>query len=124
MYGEDIDLCYRFRKAGRGIVFFADAAAIHYGGSSSASAPVRFSTEMLRANLQYWRKHHGWPAQQLLLISLAVFHLGRVVGLAFSYLCLPAKRLNLASKLKRNVACLWWTALAMSGKKDACQARP
>jgi GT2 family glycosyltransferase len=122
MYGEDMDWCYRFRKVGRGIVFFADAAAIHYGGSSSASAPVRFSTEMLRANLQYWRKHHGWLAQQLFLISQAVFHLGRVVGLAFSYLCLPAKRLNVASKLNRSVASLRWTALAMSGKEGACQA--
>jgi hypothetical protein len=123
MYGEDIDLCYRFHKAGHGIVFFADAAAIHYGGSSSASAPIRFSTEMLRANLQYWRKHHGWLAQQLFLISLAIFYFGRVLGLAFSYLCLPAKRLNAASKLKRSVACLQWTALAMSGKEDTCQAR-
>jgi GT2 family glycosyltransferase len=123
MYGEDVDLCYRVRKAGHGIVFFADAAAIHYGGSSSASAPVRFSTEMLRANLQYWRKHHGWVAQQMYLISLAIFHLGRVMGLALSYLILPAKRLIVASKLKRSVASLQWTALAISGKEDACQAR-
>jgi GT2 family glycosyltransferase len=124
MYGEDVDWCYRFRKAGRGIVFFSDAAAIHYGGSSSASAPIRFSTEMLRANLQYWRKHHGWPAQQMFLVSLAVFHLGRAVGFAFSYLWLPSKRPNVASKLKRSLASLRWTALAMSGMEDTCQVRP
>jgi GT2 family glycosyltransferase len=124
MYGEDIDWCYRFRKAGRGILFFADSAAIHYGGSSSASAPIRFCTEMLRANLQYWRKHHGWLAQQMFLVSLAVFHLGRAVALAFNYLWLPAKRPNVASKLRRSVACLRWTALAMSGMEDTCQTRP
>ena len=123
MYGEDIDLCYRIRQAGHGIVLFADAAAIHYGGSSSASEPVRFSKEMLRANLQYWRKHHGWGAQQMYLISLAIFHLGRLLGLGCSYLILPAKRLIVASKLKRSIACLLWTALAISGKEDAFQAR-
>lgn len=123
MYGEDIDLCYRIRKAGHGIVFFADAAAIHYGGSSSAGAPVRFNTEMLRANLQYWRKHHGWLSQQLFLVSLVVFYLGRVLGLALGYLCLPAHRLNLDFKLKRSVAGLRWTAQAMSGREDPCQLR-
>jgi GT2 family glycosyltransferase len=42
MYGEDVDWCYRFHQAGEGVVFFAEAGAIHYGGASSAHAPLRF----------------------------------------------------------------------------------
>lgn len=124
MYGEDIDWCYRFRKSGSRILFFADASAIHYGGSSSASAPIRFNTEMLRANLQYWRKHHGWLAQQMFLISQVIFHLGRALGLAVKYLWFPAKRPSVASRLRRSIKCLRWTALAISGIEDTFPAHP
>ena len=63
MYGEDIDWSYRFYRATRERVFFAEANAIHYGGASSANSPVRFHIEMYRAMGQYWRKHHGRAAQ-------------------------------------------------------------
>jgi GT2 family glycosyltransferase len=119
MYGEDVDWCYRFRKAGEKIVFFADASAIHYGGASSANAPVRFYLEMYRANLQYWRKHRSWLAQQLFLESLAIYHAGRVFGLACSYACLPSQRSSALFKLKRSLTCLRWTISAMRGKDIA-----
>jgi len=49
MYGEDIDWCYRFHKAGERVVFFAETKAIHIGGASSSVAPVRFSVDKQRA---------------------------------------------------------------------------
>ena len=36
MYGEDMDWCYRFRKAGWRLVFNPAVSALHYGGGSSA----------------------------------------------------------------------------------------
>jgi GT2 family glycosyltransferase len=124
MYGEDVDWCYRFRKAGLEVVFFAEAAAIHYGGASSADAPVRFYLEMYRAYLQYWRKHHGWLAQQLFLVTLAVYHAGRVLGFACSYVCSPSERSSTVFKLKRSLACLQWTTRAMRRKESASQVQP
>jgi GT2 family glycosyltransferase len=64
IYKEDVDWCKRFGDAGWRVVFCPSARAIHYGGASSASAPVRFMIEMEKANRQYWRKHHGWLARQ------------------------------------------------------------
>src|ERR1035441_7831998 len=50
MYGEDVDWSYRFHKAGWRRVYFAAAESLHYGGASSAVAPVRFYVAMQQAN--------------------------------------------------------------------------
>jgi len=108
MYGEDVDWCYRFHQAGEGVVFFAEAGAIHYGGASSSNAPLRFYLELYRATWQYWRKHHTAVAQIGFLMAFAMHHSIRLLGSAFLYLCLPAQREKTASKFKRSLACLKW----------------
>jgi GT2 family glycosyltransferase len=123
MYGEDVDWCYRFHNAGQKLMFFAGAAAIHYGGASSASAPLRFHLEMYRANLQYWRKHHGWLSQQLFLLTLAIYDAARMPVLACGYFCLPSQRQSIFFKLKRSFACLQWTLRAMTSKEAAGQVQ-
>jgi GT2 family glycosyltransferase len=112
MYGEDVDWCYRFRQAGDGVVFFAEAGAIHYGGASSSHAPLRFYLELYRATWQYWRKHHGGLAQLGFLAAFAVHHAVRLLGSAFVYLCLPSQRPHTATKFKRSLACLQWVGAA------------
>jgi hypothetical protein len=59
IYGEDIDWCKRFHKAGWKVVFFPAAQAIHYGGASSSSAPIKFYIEKQKANLQQAGKEGG-----------------------------------------------------------------
>ncbi|HEX4487710.1 MAG TPA: glycosyltransferase family 2 protein [Terriglobales bacterium] len=108
MYGEDIDWCYRFHRAGHRIVFFAGAEAIHYGGASSSSAPVRFYVEMQRANWQYWRKHRGYLAQFGYLVFLALHHVIRAVGYSFVYLFSPSRSAESRAKIRRSIACLRW----------------
>ena len=112
MYGEDVDWCYRFRKAGEGVVFFAEAGAVHYGGASSSHAPLRFYLELYRATWQYWRKHHGGLAQLGFLAAFAVHHSIRLLGSGLLYLCLPSHRTDTASKFKRSLACLQWVGAA------------
>jgi GT2 family glycosyltransferase len=112
MYGEDVDWCYRFRKAGETVVFFAEAGAIHYGGASSANAPVRFYLELYRATWQYWRKHHGPLARLGFLVAFAIHHSLRLLGSAFVYLCLPSQRPDTAARFKRSLACLRWVGAA------------
>jgi GT2 family glycosyltransferase len=108
MYGEDVDWCYRFRRAGEGVVFFAEAGAIHYGGASSSHAPLRFYLELYRATWQYWRKHYGGLAQLGFLAAFAVHHSIRLLGAALLYLCVPSQRSSTAAKVKRSLACLQW----------------
>jgi GT2 family glycosyltransferase len=112
MYGEDVDWCYRFHQAGEGVVFFAEAGAIHYGGASSSHAPLRFYLELYRATWQYWRKHHGTLAQLGFLAAFSVHHAIRLLGSAVIYLCLPSQRPNTATKFKRSLACLQWVGAA------------
>jgi GT2 family glycosyltransferase len=110
MYGEDVDWCYRFHQAGLKLVFFAEAEAVHYGGASSANAPVRFYLEQCYANWQYWRKHSGWLAQMAFLASLFVYHFVRLLGAALGYLISPSERPTNLAKLKRAALCLQWVS--------------
>lgn len=112
MYGEDVDWCYRFRQAGEGVVFFAEAGAVHYGGGSSSHAPLRFYLELYRATWQYWRKHHGAVSQLGFLVAFTIHHSIRLLGSGFTYLCLPSQRTSTVAKFKRSLACLQWVGLA------------
>jgi GT2 family glycosyltransferase len=108
MYGEDLDWCYRFWKAGERIVFFADAEAIHYGGASSSKAPLRFYLEQCFANWQYWRKHYRWPARLTFLATLGIYHSVRLLDAVLRYFFSPSTRAESLNNLKRNAICLHW----------------
>jgi GT2 family glycosyltransferase len=116
MYGEDVDWCYRFRQCGEGVVFFAGAEAIHYGGASSSNAPVKFYLEMCRANWQYWQKHSGRFSQLAFLLTVAMNHAVRVARAAFAYVCLPSRREQSAFRFNRSLACLQWVGHALAGR--------
>ncbi len=116
MYGEDIDWCYRFHKAGERILFFSGAGAIHYGGASSAKAPIRFSLEMMRADWQYWRKHYGIVSQCGFLGTSFLHHSIRLVGSCFRYVCAPHTRSETVFQLKVHVACLERVAQILAGQ--------
>ena len=60
MYADDLDWSKRFREGGWRVVYFPEAEAIHYGGGTTARAPVRFAVEMQRANFQYLEEEL-WP---------------------------------------------------------------
>jgi GT2 family glycosyltransferase len=108
MYGEDMDWCKRFWSRGWKLMFVPSAEAIHYGGGSSSNAPVRFYIERQRADLQYWRKHHSWPAVAgYFIIScghLALRSLGYTFALGFA----RQKRQAYSHKVRRSLACLRW----------------
>ena len=110
IYGEDMDWCKRFWKAGWPAVFVPQAQAIHYGGASSANAPVRFFIEMQRADLQYWTKHHSRLAVGAYSAICLLNHGLRAIGFAFAFLF--ARQSVVARehkhKVERSVACLKW----------------
>lgn len=109
MYSEDVDLCLRYRAAGWRVTFCPEGEIVHYGGGSSGNAPVRFWIEMQRANLQYWKKHHGFVSTLCLYIILVVYHVLRVPALALRRLIKPnAHSEREAEKLSMNVRTLAW----------------
>ena len=108
MYGEDLDWCKRFWEQGWQVVYVPTAEAIHYGGASSANAPLRFYIERQRADLQYWRKHHSRPAVAafflISLLHLALRTLGYTLALGFN----RRERATYRHKVARSVAGLKW----------------
>lgn len=112
-YAEDKDWCRRLKGCGWKLIYLPEAKAIHYGGSSSSSAPVRFYIELHKANLKYWRKHHGSGRTSVYLAIVMLHQALRLMGAAMIFALMPGKREGEANKVKRSAACIRWL---MSGK--------
>ena len=107
-YGEDVDWCKRFRDSGWSIFFLPEAVATHYGGASSENAPLVYTVHMLRANLAYWRKHHGIPGW-LTCYVLLTLHFGiRAALLKFVSLLSSARRAATSRKFQENFVSFRW----------------
>jgi GT2 family glycosyltransferase len=57
LYVEDIDLCWRVRRAGLDVVYSPDAICVHEGGRSLPQA--RLLPMLAASRLQYAKRHHG-----------------------------------------------------------------
>jgi len=108
IYGEDLDWCRRFRNAGWSICFYPSARAIHHGGASSASAPVRWFLEMQKADLQYWKKHHGRLRQFCYILIVLMRHLFRLIGFVIAYPIKSKGRSQIKLKMQQSLACIQW----------------
>jgi GT2 family glycosyltransferase len=116
MYADDLDWSKRFRDAGWKVVYFPGAESIHYGGGTTARAPIRFSIEMQRANFQYWCKNYGKLSQGAYLVVTALHHSLRVVGYSLRWLSHWSDVKESRFKVKRSWACLQW-ALGVGGSR-------
>ncbi len=57
MYGEDIDLCYKIKKAGSKIYYTPKTKAIHYKGESTRKGEFSYITNFYSAMLIFINKH-------------------------------------------------------------------
>ena len=103
-----MDWCKRFRDAGWKLMLVPEAKATHFGGASSSNAPLRFSIEILRANLKYWQKHHGVVGQCTYYLLVMLHHglrlVARVMKKIFGFGGAPQSRY----KLMEDTVCLRW----------------
>lgn len=106
IYAEDMDWCKRFWSAGWRVVFYPDAQSVHYGGGSSANDPLRFSLEQSRANLQYWRKHHGRASSVMYLAAVLLGHALRAAAWGLVSLTRLRGREKAVFQIKRNLSCM------------------
>ena len=58
MYGEDIDFCYRIKKANWKVIYFGKAEIIHYKGSSSKKKKSNLIYEFYRSMYLFYNKHY------------------------------------------------------------------
>ena len=60
LYGEDLDLCLRVRRAGWKIGYIPDAVVVHWGGQSERNnIPVRVWEKKTRAEITFFKKHYS-----------------------------------------------------------------
>ena len=59
MYCEEVDWCWRIRKAGWTIYTVPRAEIVHYGGESTSQIPARSILNLWRSRAQLYQKHHG-----------------------------------------------------------------
>ena len=108
IYAEDIDWCKRYHDAGWDVVFYPDAEATHFEGASSDNAPIRFYIEMQKADLQYWKKHHGNMMRCFYKATLYLLQFNRLFTNSLLYIFPFKKKDEKLFKIKRSAACLKW----------------
>jgi GT2 family glycosyltransferase len=59
LYGEDLDLCLRIRKAGWKISYIPESVVVHWGGQSERdNLPIKVWEKKIRAESLFYRKHY------------------------------------------------------------------
>ncbi len=89
MYGEDIDLCYRIKKAGWKIVYYGKNSITHFKGASSKKQKNKLIYEFYHAMYIYYKKHHADESSFIVNI---------VVYFGMGVLCILKLFLNLFKK--------------------------
>lgn len=74
MYGEDIDLSYRLKKAGFSNYYYPATTIIHYKGESTRKSSINYVVQFYRAMIIFAKKHFSIGNRHifLLFINLAI----------------------------------------------------
>lgn len=83
MYCEDVDWCYRARRAGWQVWYIPQAVITHLHGRSTDQRPFAMSYQFHRSMIRFYRKHyaHAWPAVVRFLPETGIWlRLGVVLG--------------------------------------------
>ena len=71
MYAEDMDWCYRFRKAGWQVRYIPNCRVVHLGGGSSHRLPAATVQRQLASSFMFIQKHAAFPLRGFALVQYA-----------------------------------------------------
>jgi hypothetical protein len=88
MYSEEMDWCFRLRRAGWSIFYLPEATTVHALGASSRRVPERRRTLIYQSKCLFLRKHRGCRrarvfrrlVQAVSLVKLATWLSASIVG--------------------------------------------
>jgi GT2 family glycosyltransferase len=80
IYSEEVDWCYRIRKAGWRIVALPTAQVIHYGSYTMNRVVVRKYELLLSHKALFFRKHYGSTSAEIYKSVLRLTTYAKVVG--------------------------------------------
>ena len=93
MYGEDLDLCLRIRRAGWRVVYAPSVSVLHHKGRSTRKATSQMTREFYRSMLLFHDKHFAPRSPALVNFGIhAAVHLGYLLALARQALQTPERR--------------------------------
>jgi hypothetical protein len=104
MYTEEVDLCYRLKKAGWELTWVPHAEVIHYGGQSTQQVAPEMFINLYQSKILYFRKNHGRAVSLMYKLILFVVSLIRVLLTPLTWLEGPSRReqhLKLSTNYRR-----------------------
>ena len=104
MYGEDIDLSYRIRKAGYENYYFAGSTIIHFKGESTSKGSLNYVDMFYRAMNTFVRKHYAGRKASVFRFFLQTAISLRAIASIFSRLMLNTWKGRLNAAKQRNDA--------------------
>jgi GT2 family glycosyltransferase len=109
MYSEEVDLCFRVRRAGWPIFWVPEAKIIHYGGQSTSQVAGEMFLRLYEGKLIYFKKHYGGLTTQAYKLVILLTALSRLALTPLAWLERPPERhrhLALAGRYWRLVVSL------------------
>jgi len=85
MYSEEMDLCYRIKKAGWQLSWVPLAVVFHYGGQSTVQIAEKMFLQLYMSKVQYFRKIHGRMAAEFYKLILLIASVGRLILAPMAY---------------------------------------
>ena len=113
MYAEDVDLCYKIKRAGYQVYYTGAVTIVHHGGGSSRQKEQTYfgALVMRESLLKFLRKSRGAFYGSLYRISTGIAALCRVFLLSFLLVLTPKEtaRAGLKMSLGKWVKILRWS---------------
>jgi GT2 family glycosyltransferase len=100
IYGDEVDLQYRLKRAGWGVYFIPGADILHYGGRSLDRWKRR--RMVYRGKMLFYRKHYGALRALGLRLLFATLSLAKLAWWAIQVV-LPSRRERAARELTSNL---------------------
>jgi GT2 family glycosyltransferase len=72
MYSEEVDWCYRIRRAGWRVRYLPSARVVHHEAKSSEQVPVTRHFYFHDSRCRYFGKHHGFLAERVLRAAVVL----------------------------------------------------
>ena len=79
MYGEDVDWCWRIKKAGFNVYFTPQTSIVHIGRGSSGKISLNAILGEYRGIIYFYKKHKAKSALQIARLLLKIGALARVM---------------------------------------------
>lgn len=110
LFGEDVDWCFRIRRAGWRVYYLAEAVVVHLGGKSSESARDKLGFEIARSRHRFLRKAYGSRVGLLHRLVIVATELPKtaLLGLWTAFTLDAEERTGMRRRLEGHVRILCW----------------